>query len=278
MSEIIIDNEFLYLLPELDAQTYEMLEEDILQNGCQHPIVLWNNIIIDGHNRYSICKKHDLEFETVSKEFNSRYDVIIWIISTQISRRNLTPLQLSYFRGLHFNSEKRIQGSSNQYSSKSEKRHNDVFHSSTANRLAKQYRVSPRTIDRDAQFADALIAIGEASPDAKKSILSGETPITRKHLRELAADSEESLSELAGKIEDGSFKTEHSNSKAPVESNTPTASTPGELQPLETIFGYIANAFFAQLHDISLRYNAEDLKKALRFHINELEKIYNTIE
>ena len=51
MAEIIIDEEFNSLLPALDEQTYAMLEENLLENGCMNPLVLWNGILIDGHNR-----------------------------------------------------------------------------------------------------------------------------------------------------------------------------------------------------------------------------------
>ena len=55
MQEIIIDEEFKSLLPALDPRTYLELEENLLQNGCRDAIVLWNGILIDGHNRYAIA-------------------------------------------------------------------------------------------------------------------------------------------------------------------------------------------------------------------------------
>jgi len=48
MQEVIIDDEFRDLLPELDAITYGMLEENIIQNGCRDSLVLWGDILIDG--------------------------------------------------------------------------------------------------------------------------------------------------------------------------------------------------------------------------------------
>jgi hypothetical protein len=104
MREITIDEQFKYLLPVLDEQTFALLEESLLANGCMHPLVLWGDILIDGHNRYEICQKHEIPFETVEMEFASRDEAMIWIITTQVGRRNLSPIQLSYFRGLHYNS------------------------------------------------------------------------------------------------------------------------------------------------------------------------------
>lgn len=64
--DIIIDPEFKYLLPPLDPESLAALEADILEHGCRDAIVLWNNILIDGHNRFEILTKHDLSFPTVS--------------------------------------------------------------------------------------------------------------------------------------------------------------------------------------------------------------------
>ena len=50
---------------------------------------MWGNTLIDGHNRYSICQKHGIPFETMQKDFASRDDVLLWMIDTQFSRRNL---------------------------------------------------------------------------------------------------------------------------------------------------------------------------------------------
>ena len=133
MREIKIDEEFKTLLPALNAETYARLEENILEHGCRDAIVLWNDIIIDGHNRYAICTEHEIPYRTVDMEFGSREETLIWIITTQVSRRNLTPMQMSYYRGLHYRANKQIQGKNNQYSRESEKYQNDTFHGATKN-------------------------------------------------------------------------------------------------------------------------------------------------
>jgi hypothetical protein len=174
-----------------------------------HPLILWNGILIDGHNRYEISQKHGIPFNTINKEFDSRDDVLIWIVSTQIARRNLSPIQLSFFRGLHYNAAKRLvsnEGGRNQHSGNG----NEVDRQSggqpkTAHRLAEQYNVSSRTIERDARVAEAISAIGEASPEAKINILSGASGISRRYLQELATGPQEAITEVAANIEDGTF-------------------------------------------------------------------------
>lgn len=84
-----IDVEFQSLIPPLTFEEKKMLEESILNEGCRDAIVLWGDTIIDGHNRYEICAKHGIHFETVNREFESRNEVIEWIIKNQFGRRNL---------------------------------------------------------------------------------------------------------------------------------------------------------------------------------------------
>ncbi len=87
--DIIIDQEFKSLIPSLTNDEYAQLEGNIVDEGCRDAIVLWNNIIVDGHNRYEICTNHNIPFQTVQKEFSNRNDAIIWIIKNQFGRRNL---------------------------------------------------------------------------------------------------------------------------------------------------------------------------------------------
>ena len=102
MRKIKIDEEFMSLLPTLDTETYARLEDNMRKYGCRAAIVLWNDVIIDGHNKYAICTKHKIPYKTVRMEFCCREEALIWIIKTQVSRRHLTPMQMSYYRGLHY--------------------------------------------------------------------------------------------------------------------------------------------------------------------------------
>lgn len=87
---MIIDNEFKGLIPPLTDEEYKGLEESILKDGCRDALVLWGDTLIDGHNRYEICTRHNIPFTTVKKDFENRDSVILWMIDTQFSRRNLS--------------------------------------------------------------------------------------------------------------------------------------------------------------------------------------------
>ncbi|OGI25392.1 MAG: hypothetical protein A2287_09435 [Candidatus Melainabacteria bacterium RIFOXYA12_FULL_32_12] len=88
-AEIKIDSEFENLVPPLTDEEYNQLECNIKEEGCREPLITWNGILIDGHNRYKICTEHNLPYVTVPKDFENRDNAKIWIINNQFGRRNL---------------------------------------------------------------------------------------------------------------------------------------------------------------------------------------------
>lgn len=88
-----IDPEFEALIPPLSDDELKYLETSILDEGCRDALVVWGDILVDGHHRYEICTRHDIEFKTIQKEFASREDAKRWIIENNLGRRNLTPFQ-----------------------------------------------------------------------------------------------------------------------------------------------------------------------------------------
>lgn len=87
--KIKIDDEFKALIPPLTSDEYSGLEKSLLDDGCRDSLVLWGDTLIDGHNRYEICTKYHIPYETVQRDFESRQSAIEWIILNQFGRRNL---------------------------------------------------------------------------------------------------------------------------------------------------------------------------------------------
>lgn len=87
---IDIDAEFKALIPPLSSEEFNQLEANIIADGCRDPLVLWGNVLVDGHNRYEICTTHDIAFKTQQIEFQDVSAVKIWMIDNQAGRRNIT--------------------------------------------------------------------------------------------------------------------------------------------------------------------------------------------
>jgi len=92
-SPIKINPDFKDLLKPLTEHAFETLEKNILSDGCRDALVLWDGFIVDGHNRYHICSKHNLPFETILKTFESEAHARIWIRNNQLGRRDLLPAE-----------------------------------------------------------------------------------------------------------------------------------------------------------------------------------------
>lgn len=93
MTDPNIDQEFRDLIYQDDLTEEEKreLETDILVRGCVVPLIVWNGLLVDGHHRYEICKKHNIPFDVKEIEFENREYAKAWILTNQLARRNLTP-------------------------------------------------------------------------------------------------------------------------------------------------------------------------------------------
>ena len=91
--DLAVDPEFRDLIPPLNEEELKLLEESLVADGCESPIIVWNGAIIDGHNRYAICRKHDIPFSIQEKHFDTRDEVMLWMLRNQLGRRNLNNYQ-----------------------------------------------------------------------------------------------------------------------------------------------------------------------------------------
>lgn len=94
ISDIKIDKDFKDCLPELSTEEYTNLDKSIAKYGVNSPLIIWKGFLVDGHNRLAICKAHGM-VEVPVKEISvdTKESAIEWILSNQLSRRNLTDYQ-----------------------------------------------------------------------------------------------------------------------------------------------------------------------------------------
>ena len=181
-----IDQEFKELIPPLSKEEFNLLEENILKFGCIDPICTWNNTIIDGHNRYSICTKHNLKFNIQAFNFELREEAKDWICANQLGRRNISDETRKYLIGKRYEMEKILlnnPGGKNQYSkiykeNEEIKEERDRIHRPvTAIKLGKEYNVSTRTVLTYANYSKAIDKLNEEEPDLTQKILNGEIKV-----------------------------------------------------------------------------------------------------
>ena len=192
---LTIDPEFEGKIPPLREEELKQLEENILTDGVViNPLIVWDGVIVDGHNRYRILQKHpEIQFTTYEKQFPDRYAAIAWICKNQLGRRNLTPQQFKYLVGQRYEAEKQSKGiefQGNQYTSqdRSGLGQNDPDQKShgTRSRIAKETQTSDSYVRRAAHFAKGVDAADETEPGIKQEILSGSIKPTEKAVAAIA--------------------------------------------------------------------------------------------
>ena len=111
--ELTVDCEFRDLIRPLLKDEYRHLEAALLADGCREPITVWKGIIVDGHNRYEICRRLGIPFEVRERHFDNREEAIIWICANQLGRRNISDETRRYLIGKRYEAEKVIAGRRN---------------------------------------------------------------------------------------------------------------------------------------------------------------------
>ena len=190
---LTIDPEFKGKIPPLCEEEMKQLEENILADGVViNPLIVWDGVIVDGHNRYRILQKHpEIQFTTYEKEFPDRYAAIAWICKNQLGRRNLTPQQFKYLIGQQYDAEKLAERfRENQYTSVERSGCGQNVHNQnperTAEKIARENNLNEKYVRRAGHFAQGVDAAEEAVPGIKQEILSGSIKPTEKAVAAIA--------------------------------------------------------------------------------------------
>ena len=211
-----IDEEFKCLIRPLYKQEYLQLEANIIQDGCRDPITVWQGIIIDGHNRYEICHRHGIPFAYHEMEFECRESVVAWICANQLGRRNLTEETRKYLIGVQYNAEKQVLSirnlMSHGFEEPTDERPYEEFVppdqseraeqiARTSERIARENNIAHSTVEKYAQYARALDAIGAKEPKLLPKILSGRYKVSHKNVLKLSHMEPEEIRSINNRIE-----------------------------------------------------------------------------
>ena len=190
---LTIDPEFEGKIPPLREEELKQLEENILADGVViNPLIIWDGVLVDGHNRYRILQKHpEIQFTTYEKEFPDRYAAIAWICKNQLGRRNLTPQQFKYLIGLQYEAEKCSSNyNGNRFTSLDKSRCVQNEHTykpeRTAERIARENNLSGSYVRRAEHFAKGVDAAEKVAPGIKQEILTGNIKPTEKAVAAIA--------------------------------------------------------------------------------------------
>ncbi len=205
--DLKIDPEFAGKIPPLTDEEYRQLEENILADGrVINPLIIWNGVIVDGHNRYRIVQAHpEIPYDTFEKDFPDRFAVIAWICRNQLGRRNLTPEQRKYLIGKQYEAEKASvpnAAGKNQFSEEvSGQNDHQPTSEKTSEKIAREIGTSERFVRRAEEFARGVDAAEEAVPGMKQEILSGKLKGTDQAIRAIGKAEPERREVLTRKLQ-----------------------------------------------------------------------------
>ena len=200
-----IKDEFKKLIPALSVEEFKQLEQNCLSEGIREKIITWNGFIIDGHNRFEIATRWNLDYECESKRFKDENEVKEWMIHNQFGRRNLSNYQRSVlalelesvFSERANESYKENVGRPSKLSQKS-----DTIKVDTKKELAKVANVSHDTIAR------VKVIEAKATPEVKAKLSTGEVSINQAYQE---IKKEEKKTERLNQIEEIKIKIEEEN-------------------------------------------------------------------
>ena len=194
---IRINENFKKLIPALTTEEFKQLEDNCLAEGIRDNIITWNGFIIDGHNRYEIACKWDLDYETESKHFDSEDGVKEWMILNQFGRRNLSNYQRSVlalqleevFSNKAKEKQKEAGGAVRQKSDKAvidTKRELSKVASVSHDTIAKVKKIQEKaTPEVKAKLSTGEVSINAAYQDIKKEEKKEIKQIERSRLEEI---------------------------------------------------------------------------------------------
>jgi hypothetical protein len=172
--------EFRDRIPSLSKDERDRLEANILKDGCREPLCLWysdlddETFLLDGHNRYEICTRLRIGFETVDIDgIETTVEALDWIDRNQIGKRNLSPDDFKIISGRIYNHRKKAHGNEGGASDRT-KLSPQIEDLKTSTIVASELGVSKATIERNGQRAevyDAMKSIGDdEAADAAKTL------------------------------------------------------------------------------------------------------------
>lgn len=92
--DIVIHEGLQAYIDPLRPEEEEALEQSLLAEGCREALVLWGDVLVDGHNRYRLCTQHGIPFRTVQNpRLKTLEDVQLWMIDQQLGRRSVSNYQ-----------------------------------------------------------------------------------------------------------------------------------------------------------------------------------------
>lgn len=257
--ELKIDEGLKAYIDPLTPDEHESLERSILAEGCRDSLVVWGDLLIDGHNRYGICQKHGLPFNTVqATQFKNMDDVHLWMIDQHLGRRSVSDFQRGVLalRKREIIAERRAAAAAAVNAAKAAQPATEEapWEGETdpvvAQALASVAKVPDDALDtREALARAARLSAGQvkmietiqekAAPEVVAAVKAGELSLNaaavvatlpEEEQQAVAAEGADALKQAAKRVRDAKKKPKAAKPEAEESAETAPAASPEELQ------------------------------------------------
>ena len=192
-----IQRRLLPLRPEEEAE----LEKSVLREGIRDPLVVWEHggklILLDGHHRYKLARKHKLNFRIVKIDLPDLEAALEWVDRNQLGRRNLTDEERAVVIGRLYERRKRQGRRTDLTSGQIDQR------LTTAEQIARELKIGEKTVRRAAEFLRAVEVIQQVNPQAAERILRGELKDALTNLPRVYKEDKKVIEKVADQIARG---------------------------------------------------------------------------
>ena len=255
LNALKIDPEFQGKIPPLTFEELNQLEANILRDGrIINPIIVWQGLIVDGHNRYTIAKKHpEIPFTTHEKAFANRYEA----------------------EKCANGGDRKSPAAKSGYGKR-----NLIGAPKTCYKVAAESGVGRTYVIEAEHYAKGLDAAEEAVPGTRQKVLSGEVKPTAAEIASVARAPPEERPALVAEIckskEQKPSKPPAQKQKAPpaVAAPLPDASTSDEEAPDEEPMSTPAPSelTFPQKENEPLKVDRQQILEIAnnRYHVKQL--------
>lgn len=257
--ELKIDEGLKAYIDPLTPDEHESLERSILSEGCRDSLVVWGDLLIDGHNRYGICRKHGLPYNTVqATQFKNMDDVHLWMIDQHLGRRSVSDFQRGVLalRKREIIAERRAAAAAAVNAAKAAQPASEEapWEGETdpvvAQALASVAKVPDEALDtREALARAARLSAGQvkmietiqekAAPEVVAAVKAGELSLNaaavvatlpEEEQQAVAAEGADALKQAAKRVRDAKKKPKAAKPEAEESAEAVPAASPEELQ------------------------------------------------
>ena len=186
--ELKIDADIQRLKQPLSKEALTDLRQQLLSFGCHEPLLIWDGTIIDGTNRYDICKSNNIAFRTETAPVTSKDEAIIFVCKQQLLREDLVYEMRKYLIGRLYRAEVNAKTTKTfnsnrirrQYALGKTSRKQDILLE-----VSSCLGLSGGTVLKYGTFSKCVDNIRKNDPAIAKGILEGRIKISHSNIMQL---------------------------------------------------------------------------------------------